>query len=356
MNTIWKLVFEGHRHRHDGSSFQLRVNQSSPVRNIALTGPNGAGKSSLLAAILGFVPVEGEIKVHDQTLQSKSQSLHPYQRRMGWVDQSATLFPHLSVLENVAFGIRGDQKEAQALARLKQVGGEAWVSLKPEDLSGGQCQRVSIARALAIQPTALLLDEPLASLDAEHKQSIMSLLLSIAREEQLPWIWVTHDPSEALAVGEALWVMQEGSLAEGTFKDAAQQSIFEPDKEQGLVTRWRGEWIETEAGQGFVSFGQHKLSTTPQDIAPGASVICELDAEEIVLLTTPPPQTSARNVLTGTITQLAMHHDRVRCTVSTPELIDVLLTKQSVNTLELNVDKPVHLLFKVSAIKIRYHV
>lgn len=192
--------------------FNLRV---ATGETVALLGPSGSGKSTALNALAGFVrPTTGKVRLAGRDVTD----LPPARRGIGVVLQSYALFPHMRVSENVAFGLRAHRVPraeigARVTEALDMVGMASYEKRLPRELSGGQQQRVAIARALAIQPKVLLLDEPLAALDAQLRQSTLAELQRL--KESLPdtaMLYVTHDQSEALALADRIVVMNNARL------------------------------------------------------------------------------------------------------------------------------------------------
>ena len=192
--------------------FTLRV---AGGETVALLGPSGSGKSTALNALAGFVrPTSGSVRLGGRDVTN----LPPAKRGIGVVLQSYALFPHMRVSDNVAFGLKSRRvPRAELTARvteaLDMVGMSAYGKRLPRELSGGQQQRVAIARALAIRPGVLLLDEPLAALDAQLRQSMLAELQRL--KEALPdtaMLYVTHDQAEALALADRIVVMNNARL------------------------------------------------------------------------------------------------------------------------------------------------
>ncbi len=179
-----------------------------------LLGPSGCGKTTTLRAIAGFEPVHaGEIQLGDQLISRAGFTLPPEKRRVGMVFQDYALFPHLTVAENVAFGIRKHPnaerivREMLALVNLADLGRRY-----PHELSGGQQQRVALARALAPEPELLLLDEPFSNLDVELRRRLSHEVREILKLRGTSAILVTHDQEEAFAVSDQIGVFREGRL------------------------------------------------------------------------------------------------------------------------------------------------
>ncbi|MFE3443863.1 ABC transporter ATP-binding protein [Nocardia sp. NPDC059180] len=196
------------------ADFSLRV---AAGETVALLGPSGSGKSTALKALAGFVrPTSGSVRLAGREVTG----LSPAERGIGVVVQSYALFPHMTVHGNVAFGLKAHRVprreiNARVGEALQMVGMGDYATRLPRELSGGQQQRVAIARALAIRPPVLLLDEPLAALDAQLRQSMLGELQQL--RQALPdtaMLYVTHDQTEALALADRIAVMREARLVD----------------------------------------------------------------------------------------------------------------------------------------------
>ncbi|WP_431876405.1 sulfate/molybdate ABC transporter ATP-binding protein [Amycolatopsis sacchari] len=199
-------------------SFRLAVDFEVPDGTVlAILGPNGSGKSSLLGSLSGLLrPDRATIRLGERELHG----LPPHERSVGLLAQDALLFPHLSVLDNVAFSPRSKgarRAESREIARrwLAEVDATEFADRKPAQLSGGQAQRVAVARALAGDPDLLLLDEPLAALDVDAAPAIRGLLRRVLSTHRIgATVLVTHDPLDALALADHVLVLSEGSAVE----------------------------------------------------------------------------------------------------------------------------------------------
>ena len=179
-----------------------------------LLGPSGCGKTTLLRMIAGFNSIEkGEIRFDDQVINK----VPAYERNIGMVFQSYAIFPHLTVRENVAYGLKArkvgkkemDERVDEAL-KLVQI--EHLADRKPNELSGGQQQRVALARAFVIEPSVLLMDEPLSNLDAKLRVQMRTVIKKLQRRLGITTIYVTHDQEEALAISDRIAVMKDGNI------------------------------------------------------------------------------------------------------------------------------------------------
>jgi len=194
-------------------NFELEKGQHA-----CLIGPSGSGKSSLLRSIAGFeTPQSGTIYLRDQVACSSEINVPPEQRKVGMLFQDLALFPHLTVKENIAFGLLGRSKNAVSktvVELLDLVGLSGFANRYCHQLSGGQQQRVALARALAPEPGLLLLDEPFSSLDNELRNELVNDVYRIFSEKGITTLMVTHDQIEAFSVADKLGVLVAGELAQ----------------------------------------------------------------------------------------------------------------------------------------------
>lgn len=205
--------------RGDAPAFTLDLAVCSEARSLILWGPSGCGKTSLLQTIAGLRrPQSGWIRCNGRTLFDRLHAIDipPHQRRIGYVFQQTALFPHLSVTDNIGFGVprgAGDRdRQILDLARRCQI--DDLLDRRITHLSGGQAQRVAIARALATRPDLLLLDEPFNALDPDLRATLRRVVQNFCRETQTPLILVTHDRAEAEFIGEAIVSMSAGRVLE----------------------------------------------------------------------------------------------------------------------------------------------
>ncbi len=202
----------------------------SPGEILALLGPSGCGKTTLLRLIAGFeAPTQGSILLAGQVAAQPGRCIAPERRSIGMVFQDFALFPHLTVAENIAFGLKqttllgkaAQERVAEAIALVNLQGKE---SCYPHQLSGGQQQRVALARALAPRPTLVLLDEPLSNLDVQVRLYLRQEIREILKATQTSAVFVTHDQEEAMAIADRVAVMRQGRLEQwGTPEDIYRQ-------------------------------------------------------------------------------------------------------------------------------------
>jgi iron(III) transport system ATP-binding protein len=193
------------------ASFDLTIPKG---QILALLGPSGCGKTTALRLIAGFEePDQGVINIAGQTVSGARQHIPPERRRVGMVFQEGALFPHLSVAQNLAYGVPKREKKDERVGEiLDLIGLNAERDRMPHELSGGQQQRVSLGRALAPRPDVLLLDEPFSNLDPKLREQVRRDVLGIIKASQATAIFVTHDQEEALFVGDVVAVMNEGRI------------------------------------------------------------------------------------------------------------------------------------------------
>jgi ABC-type Fe3+/spermidine/putrescine transport system ATPase subunit len=254
---------------------------------VTLLGPSGCGKTTTLRLLAGFlVPDEGEILVGGQLLSSPRSTVPPERRRMGMVFQNYAVWPHMNVLDNVAFGLRlaklgrGEIRE-RVVRILAAVGLEGLEARHPAELSGGQQQRVALARSLVVEPSILLLDEPLSNLDAKLRERMRGELKSLQRRTGITFVYVTHDQAEAMALSDRIGVFHQGVLQQyGRPREIYERpaNLFVADF-MGIVNRLPGEIVERRDGQMRVRVGDHVLAA----VGPAA----EAAAREVILAIRP---------------------------------------------------------------------
>ena len=286
--------------------------RAEPGDVVAVIGPNGAGKSTLLRALAGLVPEsEGRVVCNGATWAAEgSRPLTTQERHVGVVFQDLLLFPHLTVLENVAFGPRSrgaSRRDARGLAGswLDRLGVGDLAARRPGELSGGQAQRVAIARALAGAPALLLLDEPLSALDVGVAMNLRLELAHHLAEFDGVTVLVTHDAVDTLTMATRVVVLDEGRVAQqGTPEDVARRPQTDHVARLVGVNVLRGTSTGTDVR---LADGTTLVSATPAD---GAVNVCF--SPTAVTLTTDEPTGSARNRWPGVVTSLVPHGAAVR--------------------------------------------
>ena len=331
--------------------FRLEAAFSAPPGITTVVGVSGAGKSTLLLALLGDkAPASGRITLDDRTLYDESNRIDVpvHERRIGIVFQDALLFPHIDARRNVAFGIVG---RAPPEAWLERVGAAALAARKPADLSGGERQRVALARALAARPEALLLDEPFSALDPAARASLGTLLVALQRETGVPFLHVTHDPGEALRIGDRTIALDHGRVvAQGRTTDLLSGSL-------GRIAaigsdNWLRGTVLTDGRDGTrVDVGGTVVATARLHRSAGDVVVLALPAEDVLLARGEIHGTSARNVLSGEVVSLDATEEGVDVVVATPVRLRARVTRAAVSELALVPGARIWLLVKASAFR-----
>ena len=322
---------------------QLKV---SAGETVAVLGPNGAGKTTLLRALAGLVPINGRVELNGQVLDDSAAGRHipTERRRVGIVFQDHVLFPHMTVLDNVAFGLRHDSSRI-AREWLDRAGLGDRANAMPRELSGGQAQRVALIRTLATEPQLLLLDEPLAALDVTIRAEVRRELSRQLSGFHGVRILVTHDPLEAIALADRLVVLehgkvvQSGSPAEVT---ARPRSRFVADLAGVNLLRGqgRGDHVELAGGTALAA---------PE--AGDGDVFAVIHPRAVALYTSRPEGTP-RNVWRGRAEDLDLQGERVRVRLSGAVPLVAEVTPSAVRELHLDAGAEVWVAVKATEVSV----
>ena len=328
----------------------------APGETVAVLGPNGAGKSTLLAVVAGLMrPDTGHVELDDRELTGPRVWVPPHDRGVALLAQDPLLFPHLSALENVAFGPRSTgarRTPARAAARgwLDRLGVGDLAARRPDQLSGGQAQRVAIARALAAEPRVLLLDEPMAALDVAVRPALRQVLRRVLADRSA--VLVTHDVLDALLLADRVVVVEDGRVVEagptGAVLTRPRSSFAARIAGLDMVAgTWRGGAVVTHDGTAVTGL--------PEDPAPA-------DGDRAVAVFRPsavsvfrePPGGSPRNCLSVVVTELEPHGDqvRVRATRAPGQSLAADVTVHAAADLDLAPDAEVVFVVKASEVTV----
>jgi molybdate transport system ATP-binding protein len=317
----------------------LRLDMSldaAPGQTVVVLGPNGAGKTTLLRVLAGLQPLDaGRVAVDGAVLDDPVAGawVPPERRPMGFAFQDHALFPHLSALDNVAFGLRARgvrRPDARRRARtwLERVGIAGHASARPRSLSGGQAQRVALARALVVEPRVLLLDEPLAALDATARIDTRRELRRHLEAHDGVRVVVTHDPVDAMTLGDRVVVLEHGRAVQtGTLSDLRERPR----------SRYVADLVGVNLYQGVADGNRIRLR------AGGELVVTGTVHEEVFAVVHPravalhrhEPEGTPRNVWAGTVDHLDVEGDRVRVIVAGPVPVTAEVTPAAVADLQL---------------------
>ncbi|MCU1450888.1 MAG: transporter ATP-binding protein [Acidimicrobiales bacterium] len=303
---------------------------------VAVLGPNGAGKTTLLAALAGLVPLDrGEVRLDGEYLEAPARTIRvpPERRSVGVVFQDGLLFPHLSAQDNVAFGLRargvrrGDAVR-EARRWLERVGVGQAAGAEVAQLSGGQAQRVALARALVTRPRLLLLDEPLAAVDAAGRAPLRREIAGELRDADGVRVVVTHDPVDAMALADTLVILEDGHVTQrGTPVDLRRRprSRYAADLVGVNLLRGRGDGRAVALDSGAVIVAAD---------APRGDVFVLVHPRSVALHRRPPEGTP-RNVWRTTADAVEPAADRARVQLGGPVALVAEVTAAAVEELAL---------------------
>jgi len=336
-------------------AFRLDVDVAvAPGEVVAVLGPNGAGKSTLLRAVCGLVPIDSGLIELDGVVVDHPGSdawVDVAQRRVGVVFQDYRLFPHLSVVDNVAFGPRtagrsraGSRDDARAW--IDRLGLGPLADRRPAQISGGQAQRVALARALASDPAVLLLDEPMGALDVSTRLDVRSELRAHLHEYAGPTLLVTHDPLDALVLADRLVVLEDGVITQqGLALEVARRPAT------AYIARLLGlNLLRGRAHDGDISVEGGGVLHAP-DVAAHGDVLVAV-RPSAVALHAHRPEGSARNVWQGVVDGVEPIGDRVRVTVTGEPTVMVDVTPAAVVDLGVAPGLPVWLSTKATELEV----
>ena len=353
------------------SNLHLKIKMSRPVFKLdldlqlpglgitAIFGPSGSGKTTLLRAVAGLEKNQvGRIQIGSHVWQDTQQGidLPTWQRPLGYVFQESSLLPHLNVTDNLNFGLKRAVKSsgnaqsdaAMALkASIELLGIGSLLQRMPDQLSGGERQRVAIARAIAMKPKLLLMDEPLASLDAARRQEIFPWLTKLRDELQMPMLYVTHSTEEVTRLADHLVVLDQGQVkAQGPVGSVLTQ-VVNPvvvGEDAGALIEGCIGAVDTQWHLSRVDFEGGCVWMRDAGLPVGKAVRIRILARDVSLATTEPHNSSIQNQLRGSIQSMTpdVHPSQVMVVLKCgAEEVLARVTKRAVDELSLQLGQPV---------------
>jgi molybdate transport system ATP-binding protein len=325
-----------------------------------LFGSSGAGKTSTLRAIAGITtPDQGKIVLGETVFFDSEAGVHlPMQkRRIGYVFQNHVLFPHWTARQNVLYGIRtrpGQSSNDRVRDLFSLLGIQKTAERYPQELSGGEQQRVALARALATDPLIMLLDEPLSAVDVATRSRLLEEISAIQKRTGIPFLYVTHNHTEAVRLGKSMIVLNEGKI----LQEGPPLEIFNAPQ-TALTARLLGAeniFVGTilqhqpEDGMTSIQAGTCLIEAPYNGLPIGSPVTVGIRSEDILVSREHITQTSARNVLQGTITTILRDFNKAELVVNCGIDLKVSVTPATVRILQLEIGTQVYLLIKARAL------
>ena len=342
------------------SAFMLDVDLQLPGQGItAILGASGSGKTTLLRTVAGLEKnQQGRIQIGAHVWQDTQQGidLPTWQRPLGYVFQESSLLPHLTVSDNLNFGLKRALKTsgnaqpdaAKALqASIELLGIGNFLQRMPDQLSGGERQRVAIARAIAMQPQLLLMDEPLASLDAARRQEIFPWLSKLRDELKMPMLYVTHSADEVARLADHLVVLDKGNVKAQGPVSAVLTQVVNPvvvGEDAGALIAGHIGQVDTQWHLSRIDFEGGCVWMRDAGLPVGKAVRIRILARDVSLATSEPQNTSIQNQLRGTIQSITpdAHPSQVLVVLKCgAEEVMARVTKRAVDELGLLVGQPV---------------
>lgn len=344
----------------DRGDFVLDVDLSLPGRGItAIFGASGCGKTTLLRTIAGLeTKASGYLKIGTELWQDQDFCLPTHQRQLGYVFQEPSLFPHLNVQQNIAYGgkrLKGNQEKSSLAQVVALLGLEHLLARKPQQLSGGEQQRVAIARALAVNPALLLLDEPLAALDFQRKQEIMPYLESLHQSLNIPVLYVSHARDEVARLADYLVLLETGRVtavgeAVAVFSRLDLPLAHAPDAET-LIEAQVSAYDERFA-LNALDFSGGRFWVAGDQRAVGSNVRLQIFARDVSLTLSHQSQTSILNIFSAKIDAISTESKAqvtVRLQIGAVFIL-ARITRKSMFELDLIVGKTVYAQIKSVAL------
>ena len=341
--------------------FLLRIRFTAETGLTALFGRSGAGKTSLINLLAGLErPDGGKIEIDGHVLfdASKGIDLPPQKRRLGYVFQESRLFPHMSVLGNLSYGMRlrpASERHQDFHQVVDMLDLKPFLDRRPKTLSGGEKQRVAIGRALLASPRLLLMDEPLASLDTPRKNEILPFIERLRDEANLPIVYVSHTLDEVIRLADTLVILSEGkAVASGPVEEIMSRLDLRPltgRYEAGAVFSATVAGQDDTFGLTELAFAGKQLLVPRLRMPEGTSLRVRIRARDVSLSLTPPADISILNIFLGRIEEIGDDDGP-----QTDLLVDIgvpliaRITQKSLHELDLKPGKTVYVLIKAVAL------
>ncbi len=324
-----------------------------------LFGPSGSGKTTILRSIAGIVaPDEGRIELGERVyFDSETGTNIPIQRRrIGFVFQDYLLFPHLTAMQNVAYAIRSATPKGRrdrAIKLLDLLGIAHASDRRPHQLSGGEQQRIALARALGSDPAILLLDEPLSALDAATRLRLLGEMVDLQRKSRIPFLYVTHSPADAVRVGDSALILTAGRIVqEGKPADvfnAPRDSVVSRAVGRENILAGRVQDHDEREGISKIDLGECQLVISYIALPKDAPVTIGIRSDDIIVSRERIGQTSARNLLEGTIKHVVQDGPEADIVTACGVYLKVRVTILALEALDLKPGVKVYLLIKASS-------
>lgn len=334
------------------------VTVTAPARRLlVLLGPSGCGKSTTLRLVAGLErATAGRIWIGERDVTD----LAPAARRLSMVFQSYALFPHLTVRENILFGLKvrhvpREERERRLARAVDLLGIGALLERRPSQLSGGQQQRIALARAVVFEPRLLLMDEPLGSLDLARKEEMLLFIERLPGALGIPILYVSHAIDEVLRLASTLVLIDGGRIvATGPLSEVAANVDLRPFTglfDEGAVVRARVERHDPAQGLTILGFSGGELVIPSLDVAPGTAVNALIRSRDVALSLRPPEGTSILNVLRGRVVEIREEAGpQVLVRLDVGCALRARIMRKSIGDLQLSAGKEVYALVKAVAV------
>ncbi len=327
-----------------------------------LFGPSGAGKTSILRTIAGIVaPDEGRISLDEKVFfdSTAGVNLSIQQRKIGYVFQNHMLFPHWTAEQNALYGARSDSRRSareRVHELFEMLAIQNTAARYPSELSGGEQQRIALARALATDPSLMLLDEPLSAVDVATRSRLLVEISSMQQRSGIPFLYVTHSHSEAVRLGNNMFVVDEGKIVQ----EGTPLEIFNAPRTASLARVVGTENVfvgkilhhHLEDGTTTVDVKSCLIELPYNGLPIGSDATVGVRSEDIIVAREHLTQTSARNVLRGIIRDIITDVDKTELIVACGVDFKVSVTQAAVRKLDLMVGSEVYLLIKARALHV----